>query len=120
MPSSLLKYHRNNISPCDTNHHPRTITAYYSYYGKHPNTYKPSGSYILFVRDSSGGSSSDKNIYIETQSVSIIIPYKDLHKYHKLYVYYIIYILCLCMLYKIINMYVKTCSDCYFFYFFYN
>ena len=90
MPSSLQQYHRNNISSCDTNHNPRTITAYYSYYGKHPNTYKPSGSYILFVRDSSGGSSSDKNIYIETQSVSIIIPYANLHKYHKLYVYYII------------------------------
>ena len=93
MPSSLLQYHRNNISSCDTNHHPRTITAYYSYYGKHPqyppyNTYKPSGSYILFV--SGSGDSGDKNIYIETQSVSIIIPYKDLHKYHKLYVYYII------------------------------
>lgn len=89
MPSSLLQYHRNNISPCDTNHHPRTITAYYSYYGKHPNTYKPSGSYIVFVSDS-GSSGTDKNIYIETQSVSIIISYTNLHKYHKLYVYYII------------------------------
>ena len=95
MPSSLLQYHRNNISPCYTNHNPRTITAYYSYYGKHPplslpppyNSYKPSGSYILFV---SGSGGSDKNIYIETKSVSIIIPYTNLHKYHKLYVYYII------------------------------
>lgn len=87
MPSSLLKYHRNNISSSEANH-PRTITAYYSYYGKHPhsppyNAYKPSGSYVLFVAD-------NKNIYIETQQVSIVIPYADLKKYPKLYVYYII------------------------------
>ena len=96
MPSSLLKYHRNNIGSGDSDANSRTITAFYSYNsgGSHRHSanalgyasaYAPanSSSYVLFV-------ANYKNIYIETQSVSVVIPYADLPKYHKLYVYYII------------------------------
>jgi hypothetical protein len=105
MPSSLLKYHRNNIGSGDSGDSDastRTITAFYSYNsngsngsnGSHRHSANASGyasayspanssSYVLFV-------ASSKNIYIETQSVSVIIPYTDLPKYHKLYMYYII------------------------------
>ena len=91
MSSSLLKYRRNNISDRDVRD-TRNITAFYSYCGKQPSpapytSYTQFGRYILFVRDSGD---SNKNIYIEIQSVSIIIPYDELHKYNNLYVYYII------------------------------
>jgi hypothetical protein len=98
MPSSLLKYRRNNIPHSsgsgDSDANTRVITAFYSYGGSsgssrrhsaYTGAYSPanSSSYVLFVADS-------KNIYIETQQVSIVIPYTDLPKYNKLYVYYII------------------------------
>jgi hypothetical protein len=106
MPSSLLKYHRNNIPHSDdsgdSDANSRNITAFYSYGGSgatsrrhsanasgyataYTGAYSPANSsyYVLFV-------ASSKNIYIETQSVSIVIPYTDLPKYNKLYVYYII------------------------------
>jgi len=75
MPSSLIQYHRNNINIRENNS--RYITAYYSYNAKN-------STYVLFIREDNG------NIYIETQSESIIIPYKELHKYDKLHVYYIL------------------------------
>jgi hypothetical protein len=102
MPSSLLKYHRNNIPHSgdsgDSGANSRNITAFYSYSGSGATSRRHSAytggyadayaganssSYVLFV-------ASSKNIYIETQSVSIVIPYTDLPKYNKLYVYYII------------------------------
>jgi hypothetical protein len=102
MPSSLLKYHRNNIPHSgdsgDSGANSRNITAFYSYGGSsatsrrhsaytggYADAYAGANSsyYVLFV-------ASSKNIYIETQSVSIVIPYTDLPKYNKLYVYYII------------------------------
>uniref|UniRef100_A0A6C0KBG0 Uncharacterized protein n=1 Tax=viral metagenome TaxID=1070528 RepID=A0A6C0KBG0_9ZZZZ len=74
MPSSLLKYHRNNIgSGSDDDASTRTITAFYSFRGgssrrhtAYASAYAPtnSSSYVLFV-------ASSKNIYIETQQVSI-------------------------------------------------
>ena len=89
MSSSLIQYHRNKNHSDNISRDTRTITAFYSYSDKQQHSSSPSGSYILFVRD--GGSGSDEgNIYIETQSVSVVIPYKDLPKYNKLYVYYII------------------------------
>jgi hypothetical protein len=101
MPSSLVKYRRNNIGNGWANS--RTITAFYSYNssggssgsgGSHRHSAYASGyasayasvyssSYVLFVADS-------KNIYIETQSVSVVILNTDLPKYRKLYMYYII------------------------------
>lgn len=105
MPSSLLKYHRNNIPhSSDSDANTRNITAFYSFRGSgsssgsHRHSANPSGyatayagayspanssSYVLFV-------SNNENIYIETQSVSIVIQNADLKKYPKLYVYYII------------------------------
>jgi len=102
MSSSLLKYYRNNIGGDSGDSdwaNPRTITAFYSYNsGNNSGSYRHSAnasgyasayasayssSYVLFV-------SNNENIYIETQSVSVVIPYADLPKYHKLYVYYII------------------------------
>jgi hypothetical protein len=96
MPSSLLKYHRNNIGSSGSDANSRTITAFYSYNsgGSHRHSANASGyasayapvnsnSYVLFV-------ANYDNIYIETQQVSIVIPYADLPKYNKLYVYYII------------------------------
>jgi hypothetical protein len=93
MSSSLLKYHRNNIGcGSDNDASTRTITAFYSFRGggsrrhtAYASAYAPANSstYVLFV-------ASSKNIYIETQQVSIVIPYADLKKYPKLYVYYII------------------------------
>jgi hypothetical protein len=82
MPSSLIQYHRNNINNIniqDNNYrNTRELSAYYSYNGT-------KSTYVLFIHDH-----NNKNIYIETQSVSIIIPYKELYKYNKLHVYYII------------------------------
>lgn len=108
MSSSLLKYHRNNIPHSsdsgDNDARTRVITAFYSFRGgsgssgSHRHSANPSGyatayagayspanssSYVLFVAD-------NKNIYIETQQVSIVIQNADLKKYPKLYVYYII------------------------------
>jgi hypothetical protein len=101
MSSSLLKYHRNNIPHSGDNDataaRTRVITAFYSFRGsggsRRHSAYTDgyatayaganSSSYVLFV-------SNNENIYIETQSVSIVIQNADLHKYHKLYVYYII------------------------------
>ena len=100
MPSSLLKYHRNNIPYSSDSDAARTrvITAFYSFRGDgssgssgsrrhtaYASAYAPANSstYVLFI-------SNSENIYIETQSVSIVIPYADLKKYPKLYVYYII------------------------------
>ena len=81
MPSSLIKYRRNNINIRNNNYrNTRELSAYYSYNGA-------KSTYLLFARDSCD---SCGNIYIETQSESIIIPYKDFYKYAKLYVYYII------------------------------
>jgi hypothetical protein len=74
---SLIQYHRNNINVRDNNSEDiMMLSAYYSYKGA-------KSTYMLFVRN-------NKNIYIETLSESIIIPYKELYKYDKLYVYYII------------------------------
>jgi hypothetical protein len=101
MPSSLLKYRRNNIPHSgdsgDNDARTRVITAFYSFRGSsgsHRHSANPSGyatayaganssSYVLFV-------SNNENIYIETQSVSIVIQNADLKKYPKLYAYYII------------------------------
>ena len=82
MPSSLIQYHRNNINNIniqDNNYrNTRELSAYYSYNGT-------KSTYVLFIHDH-----NNKNIYIETQSASIIIPFKELYKYNKLHVYYII------------------------------
>jgi hypothetical protein len=100
MPSSLVKYHRNNIPHSGDSDgggwaNSRTITAFYSYnsggsggshrHSAYASAYAPANSnyYVLFV-------ASSKNIYIETQSVSVVIPNADLPKYRKLYMYYII------------------------------
>lgn len=93
MPSSLLKYHRNNIphSSNSSDANTRNITAFYSFRGGSGSSGSSgshrysanSSTYMLFV-------SNHKNIYIETQQVSIVIPYADLKKYPKLYVYFII------------------------------
>jgi hypothetical protein len=93
MSSSLLKYYRNNIPHSGSSDaSTRVITAFYSFRGGSSRRHSAnasayttanSSSYVFFV-------SNNENIYIETQSVSIVIPNADLPKYRKLYMYYII------------------------------
>lgn len=64
------------IKTCNTNAITNRVSTYYSYNGD-------KSTYIFFVNN-------DKNIYIETLSGSIIIPYSDIQKYNRLNLFYII------------------------------
>jgi phage-related tail protein len=60
----------------NTNAIKNIVSAFYSYNDI-------DSTYIFFVNN-------DKNIYIETLSGSIIIPYSDIKKYNRLNLFYII------------------------------